>query len=294
MKEGRIIKAVSGFYYVKVNDHIYTCKGRGVFRKRKITPLVGDIVRFEVTSVGEGYITYIEPRKNELNRPPIANIDQAIVVASATMPDFSAQLLDRFLVGIESVSIEPIIFITKKDLIDEETYDKIQQYKKDYEKIGYSVEFVVAKENSSLKHLYPYFEQKISVITGQSGVGKSSLLNALNPELLIETDEISKSLGRGKHTTRYVELLEIKDGLVADTPGFSSIDFDHIEIEELPDCFPEMRKRKDECRFRGCLHIKEPSCAIKNAVEQGSIPKYRYDHYIDFSQEILNRKPRYS
>lgn len=294
MVEGRIIKALSGFYYVQTKKSVFACKGRGVFRKRKINPLVGDFVRFDITNEAEGYITEVKSRMNELVRPPIANVDQALIVSSAKMPAFSTLLLDRFLVLIESKDIQPIIFITKIDTLTEAEEQKISAYREDYEKIGYPVEFVVAKEGSELTQLTHYFSNKVSVITGQSGVGKSSILNALNPSLFIETDEISTSLGRGKHTTRHVELVQIADGLVADTPGFSVLDFSDIEQEELADCFPEMREQKERCKFRGCLHHKEPSCAIKESVEQGEIKRYRYDNYLNFLEEIQSRKPRYS
>ncbi|HLR74904.1 MAG TPA: ribosome small subunit-dependent GTPase A [Virgibacillus sp.] len=294
MAEGRIIKALSGFYYVKTaDDQVYECRGRGVFRKRNITPLVGDFVSFDSDHHQEGYITEIKPRQNELVRPPIANIDQAIIVSSASMPHFSHLLLDRFLVLIESKHIKPIIFISKMDLITDDEQAIFSTIKNDYEQIGYSVELISAKDPKSLQHLDHYFTDKISVISGQSGVGKSSILNALNASLFIETDEISKSLGRGKHTTRHVELVEVLGGLVADTPGFSSLEFDEIEQEELGDCFPEMRRVKDMCRFRGCMHDQEPRCAVKKAVENGQINDKRYNHYLSFLQEIKLRKPRY-
>lgn len=293
MGEGQIVKALSGFYYVKTEDEIYACKGRGVFRKRNINPLVGDFVNFDVTNEGEGYITEIKTRKNELVRPPIANIDQALIVSSAKMPKFSPLLLDRFLVLIESNYIKPIIFITKVDTMTLQEQEEIEKYRRDYEKIGYPVELVNAQQGSDLKKLRYYFYEKVTVIAGQSGVGKSSILNALNPSLLIETDEISKSLGRGKHTTRHVELVEVGDGLVADTPGFSSLEFTEIEQEDLTDCFPEFHTRKESCKFRGCLHDKEPACAIKQAVELGEITSYRYENYLSFLEEIQARKPRY-
>lgn len=294
MKEGRIIKALSGFYYVQTNKGVYACKGRGLFRKRKVNPLVGDFVRFDITNDQEGYITEIKSRKNELLRPPVANVDQAIIVSSAKIPDFSSQLLDRFLVLIEFNNIRPIIFITKIDILTGEEYQEITKYRQEYEGIGYPVEFVIAKEGSEITSLDHYFSDQVSVITGQSGVGKSSILNALNSNLFIKTDEISSSLGRGKHTTRHVELVEISNGLVADTPGFSALEFNEIELEELADCFPEMHKREGECKFRGCLHYKEPGCAVKEAVEQGNIRKYRYESYVSFFEEIQSRKPRYS
>lgn len=293
MEKGRIIKALSGFYYVKSKDDIYTCKGRGVFRKKKINPLVGDFVVFDKTSHGEGYITEISPRENELSRPPVANIDQALIVNSAKEPSFSSYLLDRFLVLIEAKHINSIIFINKMDLVSSEESKEISEFKLDYEKIGYKVELLSSKVNDNLTELEHYFKNNVTVVAGQSGVGKSSILNALNPNLLIETGEISKSLGRGKHTTRYVELVEINGGLVADTPGFSSLDFSDIELVDLADYFPEMRALKNECRFRGCVHMNEPNCAIKNAVETGEIREFRYANYQFFYKEIQSRKPRY-
>ncbi|MFD2044055.1 ribosome small subunit-dependent GTPase A [Ornithinibacillus salinisoli] len=293
MVEGRIIKALSGFYYVQTTDGVYQCKGRGVFRKKKITPLVGDFVTFDIDDNNEGYITQVKPRTTELVRPPIANINQAIIVSSATMPEFSTTLLDRFLVLIEAKGLKPIIFITKIDAIDEVTRENINNYKKEYESIGYTVELFSAKKPTELEKMKQYFSSSVSVIAGQSGVGKSSLLNVLNPQLLLKTADISKSLGRGKHTTRHVELMEVGGGLVADTPGFSALDFDELELAELPHCFPEMRERSDECKFRGCMHLKEPKCAVKQAVESGDIASYRYDHYVSFADEIQSRKPRY-
>lgn len=293
MAEGRIIKALSGFYYVKSGDKIYTCKGRGVFRNKKINPLVGDFVQFEESNPGEGYIMEIEERTNELIRPPIANIDQAIIISSAVSPDFSTLLLDRFLVLIESKHIEPVIFITKVDLISNTEWKQINNYKAIYEKIGYSVELISSKQPEKLPELGHYFSKKVSVFAGQSGVGKSSLLNVLKPSLLLKTAEISQSLGRGKHTTRHVELVQYNGGLVADTPGFSVLDFNTIEGEDLSECFPEMRDKKSQCKFRGCMHYKEPKCAVKDAVEQGEIPGFRYEHYLSFLEEVQTRKPRY-
>ena len=293
MHEGRIIKALSGFYYVQSENEVYACKGRGVFRKRKINPLVGDFVIFDKTNHKEGYITEIKPRENELVRPPVANVNQAVVVASAKMPDFNPLLLDRFLVLNEAKGIKPIIFITKMDIPTLEERKVIEDYQQDYEKVGYPVELIVSDEGSDIMHVEHYFEDKVSVIMGQSGVGKSSVINALNPLLLIETDEISLRLGRGKHTTRYVELVKVADGLVADTPGFSSIDVDQMEVEALASYFPEMKAQQESCRFRGCLHHKEPNCAVKKAVDNGGITTYRYENYIRFLEEIQMRKPRY-
>lgn len=293
MAEGRIVKALSGFYYVKSNDTIYSCKGRGVFRNRNITPLVGDFVMFEESNPGEGYIMEVKERTNELVRPPIANIDQAIIVSSAASPDFSTLLLDRFLVLIESKQIDPVIFITKIDLASDDARHEIEVYQDIYKKIGYPVELISSKQQETLPELGHYFTNKVSVFAGQSGVGKSTLLNVLKPSLLLKTAEISKSLGRGKHTTRHVELMQVNDGLVADTPGFSVLDFNEIEAEDLSDCFPEMRETREYCKFRGCMHHKEPKCAVKEAVENNDIARFRYDHYLSFLEEIQSRKPRY-
>ncbi|MFS0672388.1 ribosome small subunit-dependent GTPase A [Ornithinibacillus sp. 179-J 7C1 HS] len=293
MPEGRIIKALSGFYYVQTEDDVYQCKGRGVFRKKNISPLVGDFVSFDVREEKEGYVTEIKQRTNELVRPPIANITQAIIVSSAVMPDFSTTLLDRFLVLIEAKGIQPTIFITKTDLLSEKQLKEIQKYQADYEAIGYKTEMFSIKQPMDIERIKDYLKGEVTVIAGQSGVGKSSLINALSPETELKTADISKSLGRGKHTTRHVELIEINGGLVADTPGFSALDFDQIEAEELTDCFPEMHEIKDTCKFRGCLHSKEPKCAVKDAVENGTLPAYRYEHYLSFLEEIQSRKPRY-
>lgn len=294
MPSGKIMKALSGFYYVLTEDgETYQCRGRGVFRKQKITPLVGDQVEFEAETKQEGYVLDVRPRKNELVRPPIANIDQAIIVTSAAQPDFSTALLDRFLVLVESKAIEPVIFITKMDMLSADQLSRIEAFKKDYQQIGYSVEMLSSKEETNLEQVQLHMKDKISVIAGQSGVGKSSMLNAIDPRLDLETNEISESLGRGRHTTRHVELIPIGGGLVADTPGFSSLEFTELEAEELPTCFPEFRERQDDCKFRGCMHHKEPKCAVKLAVEAGDIPEYRYTHYLQFLEEIKSRKPRY-
>ncbi|WP_264737158.1 ribosome small subunit-dependent GTPase A [Cytobacillus firmus] len=293
MPEGKIIKALAGFYYVLSGDETIQCRGRGVFRKNKVNPLVGDEVVFQAESITEGYILEVKERKNELIRPPIANVDQAILVFSAVEPGFSTSLLDRFLVLVEFNHIKPIICITKIDLTDEDEYKEIQQYASDYRKAGYDVLLTSSETEEGVKDLMPYLEGEISVFAGQSGVGKSSLLNVLRPDLELKTNDISSHLGRGKHTTRHVELIEVGKGLVADTPGFSSLEFTDIELEDLNYCFPEMQEKSDLCKFRGCLHMAEPKCAVKAASENGEIPSYRYEHYKTFLQEIKDRKPRY-
>lgn len=264
-----------------------------MFRKQKISPLVGDFVKFDISDENEGYIIEIEERQNELVRPPIANIDQAVILSSAVKPDFNSRLLDRFLVLIEAKNIKPIIFITKLDLASPSLKEELKSYQEDYKRIGYEVKLFSAKKISVASDLQSCFSGKVSVIAGQSGVGKSSMLNALDPSLFLATGEISESLGRGKHTTRHVELLEINDGLIADTPGFSSLEFDDIELTDLGLCFPEIRERSGDCKFRGCSHNKEPNCAVKQAVTDGEIALYRYDHYLSFYEEIQLRKPRY-
>lgn len=291
MPEGKIIKALSGFYYVLDGESIIQCRGRGVFRKRNITPLVGDYVEYEAENEKEGYVLTVKERKNDLVRPPVANIDQAVLVFSVMEPAFSTVLLDRFLVLIESKNIEPVICLTKMDLAEDRKM--LDEYVADYRRIGYTVVETSSETMDGLHLLEGHLTEKTSVFAGQSGVGKSSLLNAIRPDLALKTDEISSSLGRGKHTTRHVELIPAAGGLVADTPGFSSLDFEGIELDELSACFPEMADRSSDCKFRGCLHLNEPKCAVKEAVEEGEIPNYRYEHYLQFIEEIKERKPRY-
>lgn len=293
MPEGKIIKALSGFYYVANQDGIVQCRGRGIFRKNKITPLVGDEVVFQADNATEGTVLEVKERKNELVRPPIANVDQAILVFSAVEPDFSTTLLDRFLVLVEYNRIKPVICITKMDLVSDKQKDRLEGFADEYRRAGYEVIFTSSETSAGLEVLGPHLEGKISVFAGQSGVGKSSLLNAIRPDLELKTDDISSHLGRGKHTTRHVELISVNNGLVADTPGFSSLEFTEIEAEELSSCFPDIAEKGEECKYRGCLHMAEPKCAVKNAVESGSLPEYRYEHYKDFLSEIKDRKPRY-
>ncbi|MFA9557409.1 ribosome small subunit-dependent GTPase A [Evansella sp. AB-rgal1] len=293
MAQGRIVKALSGFYYVENEDGIFQCRGRGNFRNRNITPLVGDNVHFEAENRTDGYVLEVFERKNELNRPPISNVDQAILVFSTEEPSFSSLLLDRFLVHVEAHDIEPIICLSKIDLL-EENQKQIQAFEDDYRQLKYEVVSTSIFVEETIEKLRPYLQNKISVFAGQSGVGKSSLLNALRPELNIETAPISKSLGRGKHTTRHVELIPIDEGgYVADTPGFSALDFEGIEAEELTLFFPEMRKHINDCKFRGCTHVNEPKCVVREKVTSGEITSYRYEHYLQFFEEIKSQKRRY-
>lgn len=293
MPTGQIRKALSGFYYVYDNGKVIQCRGRGIFRNRGESPLVGDFVDYTVEGNNDGTITVIHERKNNLVRPPIANIDQAILVFSIKEPDFNTILLDRFLVVLESFHIEPIICLTKSDLMDEKLETQIREYMKDYEKIGYQL-FMTYKDDPAFdEKITPLLEGKTTVLAGQSGVGKSTLLNTILPSLDLKTGVISNALGRGKHTTRHVELIEVCRGLLADTPGFSSFEFDLMEKEELYRCFPEFVVKQNDCKFRECMHVKEPKCAVKEAVDSGEIKAYRYKHYLQFLEEIMDRKPRY-
>lgn len=286
--KGQIQKAVSGFYYVYANQQIYQTRARGNFRKRKITPLVGDQVIFSSENEREGYLLEILPRKNQLTRPAVANIDQAVVIISLVEPDFSYFLLDRFLVSLEYEDIQPIVYLSKADLLEE--HSLIAEIKTVYEPI-YPV--IVSDEIKLEEKFMALFENKLTVFMGQSGAGKSTLLNTIAPHLNLTTAEISTALGRGKHTTRQVELLPIADGLVADTPGFSAIDFTEITEVQLGKQFPEMLQASTDCYFRECLHLDEPKCEVKRQVKAGKIAKSRYEDYCYFLSEIKKRKPRY-
>ncbi len=293
MLEGQIRKAISGFYYVYHEGKLVQCKSRGVFRKRGIHPLVGDFVTFVPDGKNDAIITEVKTRKNELVRPPIANVDSALLVFSIVEPDFSTHLLDRFLTVIESFDIQPVICLTKEDLASEPALAAVMKLATYYEKIGYTVIKTHIGDEKLPALLKPILEQKTTVLAGQSGVGKSTLLNTVLPVLGLKTGEISEALGRGKHTTRHVELLEVAEGLVADTPGFSSLEFEHVEKEQLSRYFIEFDAASSDCKFRGCLHLNEPKCAVKAQVEIGEIAEHRYKNYVHFLQEIIERKPRY-
>ncbi|MDD3026751.1 MAG: ribosome small subunit-dependent GTPase A [Erysipelotrichaceae bacterium] len=287
MDSGRIIKALSGFYYVKSDSagEIISCRARGKFRKDDIKPLVGDFVEFEHRDHSEGYINRIKDRENFLLRPPIANVDQALLVSSIKEPDFSSLLLDKFIILMEHNLIKPVICLSKADLgIDQD----IQEIISSYQKAGYEVIPFSSKDNMGIDKIAAILENKVSVITGQSGVGKSSLLNKLDPQLALQTNEISKALGRGKHTTRHVELMEVANGLVGDTPGFSSLEL-ALTPQEMAIACHDFHTLASKCKFRGCLHDQEPGCAIKQAVEQGEIARFRYENYLTLLQEARER-----
>ena len=282
--QGRIIKSLACFYYVESDGVVYQTSARGNFRKKSQTPYVGDFVDFLAEDHSEGYILAIHDRKNSLVRPPIVNIDQAVVIMSAKEPDFNANLLDRFLVLLEHRAIEPIVYISKMDLLT--SPDEIAVIQKQYQEIGYQF-------CTFLDELLPLLTDKVTVFMGQTGVGKSTLLNKIAPDLKLETGEISDSLGRGRHTTRAVSFYNVNGGKIADTPGFSSLDYEITNAEDLNKAFPELRRLSRLCKFRSCTHTHEPSCAVKDAVESGELWQSRYDNYLQFLSEIENRRETY-
>lgn len=291
LETGRIIKLISGVYQVDVDGTLYNTKPRGLFRKKKFSPIVGDIVDFEIQNINEGYIHHVHERRNALKRPPVSNIDGLVIVMSAVEPDFSTQLLDRFLVIAHSYKLAPSILVTKKDLASESEIQHINELLKIYEKIGYTTHFI--HKDTDKQTIINSLPKGLVVLSGQSGVGKSTFINALKPELNLETNDISKSLNRGKHTTRHVELFEREDGFIADTPGFSALDFEHIEKDEIKHYFIDIDSFGEECKFRNCNHIKEPKCNVKQQLEEGHLAQFRYDHYLQLYNEISNRKVRY-
>lgn len=287
IKFGRILKSLSGFYYIKDERDglVYQTRARGNFRQKGTKPIVGDFAEFSAEENSEGYVLALKARENMLVRPPIANIDQAVVVISAIEPNFSLNLLDRFLVLLTNKGIDPLIYLSKLDLVpDLAVYEKTRD---EYEKIGYK--FFM----NDWQKILPEFSSKVTVFMGQTGVGKSTLLNKIAPEMLLATQEISDKLGRGRHTTRHVELFEVHDGLIADTPGFSSLDY---EIDNQPDLnavFPEILRESFGCKFRECTHTHEPKCQVKPAVESGEILQSRYDNYLLFLAEIQGKRETY-
>ncbi len=291
LKTGRIIRSLSGVYRIDVDGTMYDAKPRGLFRKKQITPIVGDIVDIDVETYTSGYIQHIHERRNELKRPPVSNIDLLVIVMSAVEPDFSTQLLDRFLVIAHSYGLTPRIVITKKDLISESKHQDIQNLLSVYELIGYQTQFIGIGDDIS--EIVQEWEPGLAVLSGQSGVGKSTLINHYRPDLHLETNAISQSLNRGKHTTRHVELFQREHGFIADTPGFSALDFSHIEKEDLRDYFLEMSQTGKDCKFRNCYHMNEPKCAVKQKVQDNQIAEFRYEHYVQLYNEISNRKVRY-
>ncbi|MDO7905243.1 ribosome small subunit-dependent GTPase A [Paenibacillus sp. JX-17] len=304
MPDGLIIKALSGYYYVSEVDSegvprpeepVVQCRARGIFKKRGVSPLVGDQVVYSLTENGEGMVDEIKPRATELIRPPVANVQLAVLLFSLREPDMNLQLLDKFLVHIEHAGLEAVICLTKQDLLEEHQggNDSTAAVKELYEEIGYEVIVTSSRTGKGTEWLRERLAGEISVFAGQSGVGKSSMLNALRPGLSLETSEISMRLGRGRHTTRHVELIPLESGgYVADTPGFSQLDFLELGVEELSSCFREFVPLAAGCKFRGCTHTHEPFCKVLEAVDKGTVAASRYNHYKQFLEEMKDKKRR--
>ena len=282
--KGKIYKGIGGFYYVKDSDGtVIECKARGKFRKEHIVPMIGDDVEFEVKN-GKGSITDIYPRKNKLIRPAVANIDLVVVVAAAKSPEPNTALIDKMLVNAEINGIDAIVCINKSDLAECDRLIEI------YSRAGYKTLCVSAQSGEGIQELISCIKGRTAAFAGVSGVGKSSLLTLITGSEL-ETGAVSEKISRGRHTTRHVELFEMScGGYVLDTPGFSSIETEDITATELWECFPEMREAAGKCRFRGCVHIGEPDCAVKKMLEDGSIAQTRYESYKDLYELLKEKK----
>ena len=273
---GKIIKQISNDYTVKVDNQLYVCKARGKFRNMGVTPLVGDNV---VIDENNNYILEIMDRKNELDRPSVSNIDQVVIVTSVKIPDFSSNLLDKLITIIEFNNIKPVICFTKLDLLNEVELGEIKEIIDYYKKIGYEV---YSNTDKTLKDI---FKDKITVFAGQSGAGKSSLLNRLDNSLNLEIGEVSIALGRGRHTTRHTELIEVLGGYIADTPGFSSVDFRGMEKSDIRDNFIEFNEYRDDCEYKDCMHINELKCMVKDKLKDNTIMQSRYENYLKFVEK---------
>lgn len=289
--QGKIIKGIAGFYYVHVEGcGVYECKARGIFRKENVKPLVGDDVEIEVLQEAgqKGNIIALRPRRNELVRPNVANIDQALIIFSMARPAPSLNLLDRFLIMMQQKSLPCIICFNKKDIAQEGQEEKLAEA---YRDCGCRVLFVSAREKEGLEELQALLVKKTTTVAGPSGVGKSSLVNCLHKESTMETGEISEKIERGKHTTRHAELLFLEEGAyLMDTPGFSSLSLFNLEKEALAGYYPEFAPYTEKCRFRGCVHISEPVCGVKAALAEGRISSVRYENYMLLFEELKNRR----
>ena len=287
-KNGLIKKGIGGFYYVEANDKIYECKARGIFRKNKLTPYAGDRVLFSIDEDETGTIEEILPRKNYLIRPPVANLDQLFIVVSVCEPSPNPLIIDKTIAAAINKEISPVIVISKTDLQDGQWIQEI------YKTVGIPVLMISAVDDRDIAQIRTMLQGKISAFTGNSGVGKSTLLNRIDERFQLQTGEISQKLGRGKHTTRQVELLKLPDGgYVADTPGFSAIDMERYELirkENLQFCFPEFKPYMNQCRFPSCSHTCEKGCAVLKAVEDGKIHSSRIESYRTMYQEVKDVK----
>ena len=284
MSRGRIQKALSGFYYVNTGTQLLQCRARGKFRKEGLSPLVGDWVEVQELPGGQGYVERIEPRKNQFARPAVANIDQLVIIASHAIPQTDPYLIDRVSAIAVLKGCEVLVCINKTDL------DPADDLYEIYRSAGLPVLRVSAESGEGINQLTEAVAGKLSAFTGNSGVGKSSILNALDPEFHLQVGEVSQALGRGRHTTRHVELYHLGCGAdVVDSPGFSSFDSDELNLElkqELPNTFPEFAPYLEHCRFTGCSHTKEKGCAVLEAVREGKVPKSRHESYLRLYEEL--------
>lgn len=291
MPYGQIVKAISGFFYVRTSTDIVQCRPRGIFKfeKKKLVPLVGDFVEYEQSGENDGVITRIETRQTELTRPSIANVEQAVIISSLTLPSFQHVNVDRFLVYGEYKDVKLVICVTKVDLMEDSSM--LTSIKNIYERVGYPVIMSSIYNGSGLFELQELLAGKTSVFAGESGVGKSSLLKKIVPNHDIRAGVVSQRLGRGKHTTKVVELIPLQcSGQVADTPGFSKLSLAEIPPSRLGGCFPEIRNVSPLCYYRDCYHVNEPRCEVIEAVKRGDIHKKRYESYLVFLQEIQNER----
>ena len=290
--QGRIVKGIAGFYYVDTEDGIFECRAKGIFRNQKVKPLVGDLVELEVLSQEEkeGSVISILPRKSELIRPAVANVDQALVIFALVSPKPNFNLLDRFLVLMEKQGIPALICMNKTDLASDEMIAEVRER---YRTSGYPLLFVSAAQKEGIEAIREYLRGTTTTVAGPSGVGKSSLINLLQDGVQMQTGAVSEKIERGRHTTRHTELMWVEeDTYILDTPGFSSIELFGIEKEELGGYFPEIAAHAGNCRFRGCAHLAEPDCAVKEAVDNGEISKGRYENY-QLLYEDLKKKTGY-
>ncbi|MGN0410271.1 MAG: ribosome small subunit-dependent GTPase A [Candidatus Fimousia sp.] len=292
--QGKIIKGIAGFYYVHVNEYgIFECKAKGAFRSKKIKPLVGDNVQIQIISLEQmtGNIIEILPRINELIRPAVANIDQALIVFAMKDPKPNLNLLDRFLMMMLKQEVPTIICFNKKDITEEQEQKELEEI---YKNCGCRLVFTSTYTEEGMQVIQDLIKGKTTALAGPSGVGKSSMLNKLHPDANMETGSVSEKIRRGRHTTRHSELIHIEEETyVMDTPGFSSLFIHMFEKEEIKDYFYEFRQYEAYCRFQGCMHISEPDCGVKEALEKGEISQARYDSYLTIYEELKNQKKKW-